>query len=215
MRQIQYAIADEHNLFRKGIISLLADSPQLKLVMEATNSEEILEDLPKYKPDILLMGVHISEKRGIETLKKVRETDKNLKVIVLAMYDNEANVIQMMESGANSYLVKDISVEELTTAISGVYETGYYFSDFMNRTLLKKIIDKVPIRPRFNDADLTTRELEVLKLICDEKTAIQIAELIFLSPRTVEGIRTKLFEKTRARNIAGLVMYAIRHGIIK
>jgi len=213
MIQIRYAIADEHNLFRKGIISLLAISPQLKLVMEASDSEEILEDLPKYKPDILLMGVHMSERSAIETLKKIRKTDKDLKVIVLTMYDDEANVIQLMESGANSYLVKDISVEELTTAVSRVYETGYYFSDFMNKTLLKKIVNKVPIKPRFNEAELTTRELEVLKLICDEKTANEIAELIFLSPRTVEGIRTKLFEKTFAHNTAGLVIYAVRHGI--
>ena len=162
---------------------------------------------------ILLMGVHMAEGSGVEALKKIRKIDNNLKVIVLTMYDDEANVIQLMENGANSYLVKDISVEELTTAVSRVYETGYYFSDFMNKTLLKKIVNKVPIKPRFNEAELTTRELEVLKLICDEKTANEIAELIFLSPRTVEGIRTKLFEKTLAHNTAGLVIYAVRHGI--
>ena len=146
MIQIYYAIADEHNLFRKGIISLLADSPQLKLVMEATNSEEMLRDLLKYKPDILLMGVRMSERGGVETLKKIRKIDNDLKVIVLTMYDDEANVIQLMENGANSYLVKDISVEELTTAILKVYEIGYYFSDFMNKTLLKKIVNKVPMK---------------------------------------------------------------------
>ena len=213
MIPIRYAIADEHNLFRKGIISLLRDSPQLKLVMEASDGEEVLENLPKYKPDVLLMGLHMSGMDGTKTLKKIRTTDNELKVIILTMYDDEAHVIQLMESGANSYLVKNISVEELITAISEVYESGYYFSDFMNKTILKKIIDKVPIKPRFNEAELTTRELEVLKLICDEKTANEIAELIFLSPRTVEGIRTKLFEKTLAHNTAGLVIYAVRHGI--
>lgn len=213
MSTIYYAIAEEHTLFRKGIISLLAGSPQLKLVMEAADGKEVLDNLPKYKPDVLLMGIQMSGMDGIKTLKKIRETDNDLKVIILTMYDDEAHVIQLMESGANSYLIKNISVEELTIAIFEVYETGYYFSDFMNKTLLKKIIDKVLIKPHFNDAELTTRELEVLKLICHEKTANEIAELIFLSPRSVEGIRTKLFEKTGARNTAGLVIYAMRKGI--
>ena len=91
---------------------------------------------------------------AIETIKEIRKTDNDLKIIILTMYDDEANAIRLMESGANSYLVKDISVEELTTAILKVYEIGYYFSDFMNKTLLKKIVNKVPMKSHFNDADL-------------------------------------------------------------
>jgi len=211
--EIHYAIADKHTLFRKGIISILADSPQLKLVMEAANGKEVLENLPKYKPDILLMGLHMPEMDGIETIKEIRKTDNDLKIIILTMYDDEGRVIHLMESGANSYLVKDISPEELKTAIFSVYETGYYFSDFMNKTLLKKIVQKVPVKPLFNDAELTNRELEVLKLLCGEKTTNEISELIYLSPRSVEGIRAKLFEKIHANNIAGLVIYAVRHGL--
>jgi DNA-binding NarL/FixJ family response regulator len=211
--EIHYAVADAHTLFRKGIISILADSSHLKLVMEAANGKEVLENLPKYKPDVLLMGLNMPKMDGIDTIKEIRKTDRNLKVIVLTMYDDEARVIHLMESGANSYLVKDISPEELKIAIFSVYESGHYFSDFMNKTLLKKIVQKVPIKPLFNDAELTNRELEVLKLLCEEKTTNEISELIYLSPRSVEGIRAKLFEKIHANNIAGLVIYALRHGL--
>lgn len=213
LTKIHYAIAEKHTLFRKGIISILADPPRLKLVMEAANGKEVLENLPKYKPDILLMGLHMPEMDGIATIKEIRKTDNDLKIIILTMCDDEAHVIHLMESGANSYLVKDISVEELKTAIFSVYETGHYFSDFMNKTLLKKIVQKVPVKPLFNDAELTSRELEVLKLLCEEKTTNQISELIYLSPRSVEGIRAKLFEKIHANSIAGLVIYAVRHGL--
>jgi DNA-binding NarL/FixJ family response regulator len=119
-----------------------------------------------------------------------------------------------MEIGANGYLLKNAEPEEIKTAIFTVHENGYYFNDFVNKDLMKKLTNRSQVKHVFNkNIELTDREQEVLKLICQEHTATEIANLIFLSPRTVEGIRTKLLEKIGVKNTAGLVMYAVKNKI--
>jgi DNA-binding NarL/FixJ family response regulator len=216
MITIRYAIADDHKIFRKGIIAALADTPELKLVLEAENGKTLLEGLPKNKPDVILLDLKMPEMDGIETAKEIRKKDGEVKIIVISMYDEDKYVIHLMEIGANGYLLKNAEPEEIKTAIFTAYETGYYFNDFVNKALLKKIVHKSQIKPVFNkNVELTSREIEVLKLICQELTANEIANLIFLSPRTVEGIRTKLLEKIGVKNTAGLVMYAVKNKIIE
>jgi len=216
MNKIKYAIADDHKIFRKGIIAALADTPELKLVLEAENGKTLLDGLLKNKPDVILLDLKMPEMDGIETVKELRKKDDEIKVIVISMYDEDKYVIHLMEIGANGYLLKNAEPEEIKTAIVTAYETGYYFNDFVNKALLKKIVHKTQIKPVFNkDVELTSREIEVLKLICQELTANEIANLIFLSPRTVEGIRTKLLEKIGVKNTAGLVMYAVKNKIIE
>jgi len=214
MNKIKYAIADDHKIFRRGIISALADTPELKLVLEAENGKELLNALPKNKPDVILLDLKMPEMDGIETAQQIRKSDNEVKIIVISMYDDEKYVIHLMEIGANGYLLKNAEPEEIKTAIFTAYENGYYFNDFVNKALLKKITHRSQVKPLFNkNIELTDRELEVLKLICQEHTATEIANLIFLSPRTVEGIRTKLLEKIGVKNTAGLVMYAVKNKI--
>lgn len=216
MNKIKYAIADDHKIFRRGIISALADTPELKLVFEAENGKELLNALPKNKPDVILLDLKMPEMDGIETAQQIRKTDDDVKIIVISMYDDEKYVIHLMEIGANGYLLKNAEPEEIKTAIFTAYENGYYFNDFVNKALLKKITHRSQVKPVFNkNVELTDRELEVLKLICQEHTATEIANLIFLSPRTVEGIRTKLLEKIGVKNTAGLVMYAVKNKIVE
>jgi len=121
-----------------------------------------------------------------------------------------------MEVGANGYLLKNAEPEEIKTAITTAYENGYYFNDYVNKALLKRVVHKNQLKPVFNNnIELTNREIEVLKLICNEQTANEISKLIFLSPRTVEGIRTKLLEKIGVKNTAGLVMYAVKNRLVE
>ena len=214
MNKIKYAIADDHKIFRRGIISALADTPELKLVLEAENGKELISALPKNKPDVILLDLKMPEMDGIETAQQIRKSDNDVKIIVISMYDDEKYVIHLMEIGANGYLLKNAEPEEIRTAIFTAYENGYYFNDFVNKALLKKITHRTQVKPVFNkNIELTDREQEVLKLICQEHTATEIANLIFLSPRTVEGIRTKLLEKIGVKNTAGLVMYAVKNKI--
>jgi DNA-binding NarL/FixJ family response regulator len=132
------------------------------------------------------------------------------------MLEDEKYVIHLMEIGANGYVLKNAEPDEIKTAIFTAYENGYYFNDFVNKALLKKITHRSQVKPVFNkNVELTNRELEVLKLICQEHTATEIANLIFLAPRTVEGIRTKLLEKIGVKNTAGLVMYAVKNKIVE
>lgn len=216
MNKIKYAIADDSKIFRRGVISALADTPELKLVFEADNGKALLSGLPKTKPDVILLDLRMPEMDGIEAAQQIRKTDDEVKIIVISMLEEDKYVIHLMEIGANGYLLKNAEPEEIKTAIFSAYENGYYFNDFVNKALLKKITHKAQIKPVFNkNVELTSREIEVLKLICQELTASEIANQIFLSPRTIEGIRTKLLEKIGVKNTAGLVMYAVKNRIVE
>jgi len=215
-KTIKYAIADDHKLFRKGIIAVLEDSPGFKLVLEAQNGRELLNNLNKAKPDIILLDLRMPEMDGIETTVEIRKQNEDVKIIIVTMLDDEKYVIHLMEVGANGYLLKNAEPEEIKTAITTAYENGYYFNDYVNKALLKRVVHKNQLKPVFNNnIELTNREIEVLKLICNEQTANEISKLIFLSPRTVEGIRTKLLEKIGVKNTAGLVMYAVKNRIVE
>ncbi len=214
MNEIKYAIADDHKIFRRGIIAVLSDEPELKFVMEAENGEELLKGLPEFKPDVILLDLQMPVMDGIETTKTIRKTDKDTRIIIISFHEDDKYVIHLMEIGANGYLLKNANPEEIKMAIFTAYKNGFYFNDFVNKALLRKIVHKTHIRPTFNNnVVLTSREIEVLKLICEEQTANEISQLIFLSPRTVEGIRTKLLEKIGVKNTAGLVMYAVKNRI--
>ena len=215
-KTIKYAIADDHKLFRKGIIAVLEDSPGFKLVLEAQNGRELLNNLNKAKPDIILLDLRMPEMDGIETTVEIRKQNEDVKIIIVTMLDDEKYVIHLMEVGANGYLLKNAEPEEIKTAITTAYENGYYFNDYVNKALLKRVVHKNQLKPVFNNnIELTSREIEVLKLICNEQTANEISKLIFLSPRTVEGIRTKLLEKIGVKNTAGLVMYAVKNRLVE
>lgn len=215
-KTIRYAIVDDHPTFRKGVIAVLEHTPFLKLVLEAENGRDLLNNLPKAKPDIILLDLKMPEMDGIEATIEIRKQNSDVKIIIITMHDDEKYVIHLMEIGANGYLLKNAEPDEIKMAITAAYENGYYFNDFVNKALLKKVVHKNQLKPVFNkNIELTSREIEVLKLICQGLTANEIAKLIFLSPRTVEGIRTKLLEKIGVKNTAGLVMYAVKNGIVE
>lgn len=214
MKKIKYAIVDDHKLFRQGVIYSLSEAAGLQLVLEADNGKELVEMIPKYKPDVILMDLKMPVMDGIEATKYIHLHFPEIKVIVLSMYDDEKFVIHLMESGASGYLLKNAEPDEIISAIEAAHINGYYFTDFVNKALLKKLVIRQQLKPSFKEEiKLTEREAEVLKLICNEYTAAEISRIIFLSPRTVEGIRMKLIEKIGVKNTAGLVMYAVRNGL--
>jgi len=212
---IKVAIADDHKIFRKGVILSLRPFTNLKFVQEAENGDDLINGLPQSEPDVVLMDLRMPGKDGIEATKIVSKQYPNIKVLVLSMYEDERFVYHLMENGANGYLLKNAEPGEILKSIYAVHENGYYFNDVVNKALLKKLVLKNNFKPSFNqNIDLTEREQEVLKMICEEKTAAEIAKEIFLSPRSVEGIRQRLIEKVGVRNTAGLVMFAVKNGIV-
>lgn len=215
MSKIKIAIADDYKIYREGLKVGLASDENLQIVLEADNGEDLLNGLPDAKPDIVIMDLKMPVMDGMEATKEIRKKFNSIKVLVVTMYDDDKFIIHLMEIGANGYLLKNADSEEIRKSIYAVHENGYYFNDLVNKALLKKLVLKGNLKPSFNqNVEFTERELEVLKLICEEKTATEIGKEIYLSPRSVEGIRQRLIEKVGVRNTAGLVMFAIKNGIV-
>lgn len=215
MNKIKIAIADDYKIFRDGLKVGLSADENLEVIMEADNGEDLLNELEKKLPDVIIMDLKMPIMDGMEATKLVRKKYPSIKVLVVTMYDDDKFIIHLMEIGANGYLLKNAEPDEIRKSIYAVHENGYYFNDLVNKALLKKLVLKNNLKPSFNqNIDLNEREHEVLKLICEEKTATEIGKEIFLSPRSIEGIRQRLIEKVGVRNTAGLVMFAVKNGIV-
>lgn len=215
MSNIKIAIADDYKIFRDGIKVGLQKENSFEVVLEAENGRDLIDGLERVVPDVIIMDLKMPIMDGIEATIELRKKFANIKVLVVTMYEDDKFIIHLMQNGANGYLLKNANPEEISKAIYSVCESGYYFNDVVNKALLKKLVIKGNIKPSFKqNIDFTERELEVLKLICEEKTATEIGKEIFLSPRSIEGIRQRLIEKVGVRNTAGLVMFAVKNGII-
>ncbi|MEP6512395.1 MAG: response regulator transcription factor [Parafilimonas sp.] len=211
---VTIAIADDYKIFREGLKLCFSSDDNLKVLFECDNGEDLIEALKTEQPDVIIMDLNMPLMDGMEATKLIRKKYETIKVLVVTMYDDNKFIIHLMENGANGYLLKNAEPKEIIKAVYTVYENGYYFNDLVNKALLKKLVLKNNIKPSFNqNIELTERELEVLKLICEEKTATEIGKQIFLSPRSVEGIRQRLIEKIGVRNTAGLVMFAVKNGL--
>ncbi|MBL7770529.1 MAG: response regulator transcription factor [Flavipsychrobacter sp.] len=215
MRVIKVAIADDHKIFRKGVILSLRPFTNIKFVQEAENGNELIEGLAESAPDVILMDLRMPVKDGIETTKYIAKTYPNIHIVVLTMFEDERFVSHLMEIGANGYLLKSADPSEIRRAIMEVFEKGYYLNNFVNRILLKKSHAKQKVIPSLSsEITLTDRERDVIKYICMEFTASEIAQKMEVSPRTVEAIKDRLMEKFGTKNTAGLVFYAVKNNLI-
>ncbi|MRG44529.1 response regulator [Chitinophaga sp. SYP-B3965] len=215
---IKVAIADDHKIFRSGVINTLTPYANINVVFEAEDGEHLLEIMQEQQPDVILMDLKMPKMDGIQATIKVKEKYPQVKVIILTMYEDDNFIVHLVENGANAYLLKNSEPEEIYEAICTTFDKGFYFNENVNLALLKKVLhkNKQQFKPTFkNEVQLSDRELEVLKLICNEFTTQEISEQIFLSPRTVEGLRQKLLEKLNVKNTVGLVLYAFRNGLIE
>ncbi len=213
MKPIEYIIADDHKLFRQGLRLVLSGDPALEYLGEAADGLELMELLKRGQPQVVLLDIKMPGMDGIEATKAIRAKYPDIKILILTMHDDEQLILHLLEAGANGYLVKNADAEEIKLALRACAENGYYFSDQVSAVMLKKVMGR-GAKPSFSEPALNDREREVLALLCEGLTAAEIGKQIFLSPRTVEGIKASLLEKTGARNTAGLVMYAVKHGVV-
>lgn len=216
MESIKVAIADDHKIFRKGVILSLRPFTNIKFVQEAENGDDLLAGIADSQPDVVLMDLRMPQKDGIETTKLLSKQYPHIHIIVLSMYEDERFVYHLMENGANGYLLKNAEPQEIRRAIMEVYEKGYYLNNFVNRVLLKKSHARQKVIPSLtNEITLSDKERDVLRYICMEFTAAEIAKKMEISPRTVEAIKDRLMERFGSKNTAGLVFFAVKNHLIE
>jgi DNA-binding NarL/FixJ family response regulator len=215
MNVIKVAIADDHKIFRKGVILSLRPFTNIKFVQEAENGQELIDGISSSAPDVILMDLRMPQKDGIETTKQIAKQYPTIHIVILTMFEDERFVSHLMEIGANGYLLKSADPTEIRRAIMDVAEKGYYLNNFVNRILLKKSHAKQKTVPSLSsEITLNEREKDVIKYICMEFTATEIAQKMDVSPRTVEAIKDRLMEKFGTKNTAGLVFFAVKNNLI-
>lgn len=208
---------DDEILFRKGISFLLSREKNIDIIFEAADGEELIDFLQnnlKKHPDIIIMDLKMPGINGVEATKIIHAEFPKLKIIALTSYNSKSFIANMIDVGAVSYLIKNATPLELITTINEVALKGFYYTDDVMKIIQDDVLTSKKTKSIFDNNFLTTREMDVLKLICSQKSTIEIAEDLFISPRTVEGHRNNLLLKTESRNIAGLVVYAVQNEIM-
>ena len=214
---IRLAIADDHQLFVEGMRLLLDRFPDVELTIAATSGQELIAAITADPPDVVLLDLKMPGMDGLEVLRQLKKQYPQMGIIILSLQDNERLVARLMEEGASAYLLKNEQPATVHQAICSVYETGYFFSDYVGRALLNNRNGKSNAQAdlrAIQASGFSARELEVLQLICKQHTTVEIAKLLFITPRTVEGHRKSLLAKSDTKNVAGLVVYAMRNGLV-
>jgi two-component system invasion response regulator UvrY len=211
---IQVAIADDHTLLRKALAKLVASFDEYTVMFEADNGKEIKKKINEHLvPDLVLLDVNMPEMDGFETAAWLNKNYPKIKVLALSMFSDERTIIRMLRQGARGYVMKNIDPDELKKALDSVMKKNFYLSEEISGKIisgLHKDADRVEEPP-----SLTQREKDFLRLICSEITYKDIAAKMFVSPRTVDEYRNSLFEKLKVKSRVGLVMYAMRNGLVE
>lgn len=216
MKIQQVILVDDHKIFRDGLKLLLNEISNIKVVAEASNGKEFLSIIEKITPDIIFMDIKMPEMNGIEATKMALLKYPEAKIIILSMSGNEEHFSLSLKAGACAYLLKNSDRKEIEKAIIAVMEGKNYFSEDLLKDLVRKnyILGNEKITPMSNPDKLSNRELEVLKYICLGYANYEIAKELNISPRTVDGHRANILDKTQARNSISLAVYAIKKGLI-
>ena len=213
--QIKVAIADDHKIFRKGVILSMRPYPNIRFVMEADNGEDLIQKIPEAQPDVVLCDLKMPIKDGIDATKIITKNFPSIRVIILTMYEDERFVGHLMDCGAAGYLLKSTDPAEIKRAIMDVMRTGFYLNPFVNKVLIKKNYSKQKFNPSLtSEVVLSDREKEALTLVCMEFTAMEISQKMGISTRTVEAIKNRLMERFGVKNSVGLVFYAMKNQLI-
>lgn len=211
----QIALVDDHKMLRSGLARLLT-ALDYHILFEADNGKDFIDKLSRSgNPDLVLMDITMPVMDGFETTAWLAIHHPEIRVIALTMIDDEQAVIRMMKSGARGYLLKESGINELKTAVEAVMQHGYYYSEMVTGKLIHNLTHSNDLQLSSIDIHLTDKETEFMKLICSELTYKEIADRMHVSPRTVDTYRDHLFEKLELKTRTGLVIYSIKHGIVK
>jgi len=215
MQRIRVLVVDDHTIVRDGIRALLATVADIEVVGEAANGREALEKTRELTPDVVLMDIAMPIMDGLETTRRIHKEFPQTKVLVLTQYDEEEYIFSIIEAGAQGFITKMAASSELASGIRAVHHGNSFLSPVAAKAFVEDYQRVAPVRGR-NDPyqQLTGREREVLKLIGEGYTTKEIARMLVLSPKTVEGHKTNLMAKLDIHNKTELIKYAIRKGIV-
>ena len=208
---MRVALVDDHQLFRKGMASLLDKIEGVQLIFEASNGMEFLDRLDQTQIDLVLLDLRMPVLDGMNTLAELKNRKSDVKVVFLTMEADDETILHCMEEGANGFLTKDAHPKDVKNAIDSIRESGYYSNPKTTKVMMKGL-ENWKSGNRKPQISFTDREMSVLKLICLQKGTTDIADELCLSPRTIEGYRRTLLEKIGVNNGIGLVLYATERG---
>jgi DNA-binding NarL/FixJ family response regulator len=212
---IRVLVADDHAIVREGLGIMLGNQPDMEVVGLATNGREAIRMVDQYQPDVAVMDISMPELNGIEAIQQMLPRHPRMKVIVLSIHETKPYVYRALKAGANGYLIKETAGLEVVEAVRAVYRGERYLSqrisDLVTDVSFRKLEGSKEVSPL---EQLSPREREILQLVAEGKTSQEIAEIISISPKSVDTYRSRLMHKIGVEDVAGLVKFAIQHGVI-
>lgn len=209
MANIRVALADDHKIVRDGIKLMIRQHPGVEVIAEAENGNEVIEICAKESIDLVIMDINMPQMDGIEATSRIKTNYPEIKVLALTMSNDDVHIRKMIQAGASGYIMKSSGTLELREAIETIMDGKHYFSDEATKSIMMDLVKNKGVTKSNEPVSITEREIEVLELIVKEFTNQEIADKLFISPRTVDAHRRNLLQKTGARNTAGLVRYAL------
>jgi len=218
MKKIRIAVAEDQEMFRSGLVSLLRRIKGVEVVIEAVNGKDLITKMRGASVDLVFLDYRMPELNGIETAKIIREGSSETRIIMLSSYNDEEIIMHAFANGANGYLTKDDSEAEMTLAIESVMRDGYYFNERTSKLLIVNMTLQDKVSPKFSsgagEIKFSVQEISVIKLLAKENSTSEIAKMMVKSERTIDSYRASIMKKTGTKNLAGIVMYGVKYGII-
>ena len=212
---IKIYIVDDHKVFRDGVASLIKYEEDMEVIGSAGTVPDFMNEIESVNPDVILMDISIGDDDGTIATKWIKEKNPQAKVLILSMHHEDKYIKKVLEAGANGYLLKDAGTKEMMQAIRAIANGNSFYSQKISDAMVQQLLKGNEPKEKIKTKKLTPRELEILKLIAEEKSNQEIADSLFISIRTVDTHRRNLLEKLQVKNSVGLVRYAIQQGIVE
>lgn len=209
MANIRVVLVDDHKIVRDGIKLMIRQHPGVEVVAEAENGKEVIEICSKENIDLVIMDINMPQMDGIEATGRIKSNYPEIKILALTMSNDNVHIRKMIQAGVSGYIMKSSGTVELREAIDTIMDGKHYFSDEAAKSIMMDLVKNKGVAKSNEPVSITDREIEILELIVKEFTNQEIADKLFISPRTVDAHRRNLLQKTGARNTAGLVRYAL------
>ena len=213
-RKIKVAVVDDQQLFKQGIVSLLSEYSDLKVLFEAADGKELLHILKTKKPDVILLDLEMPNMNGIDATVKIRELYPYIKIIILTMHNNEEFVLDLFKKGAHGYLLKNQEIDVVVDAIYTVMDKGIYLNPKISEKLASGLLKSNLLNEPLKAPSFSEKELRIIELICKGMTNKEMADDLALSVRTIDGHCERIFQKAGIKNRAGMAVYALKNRLV-